>query len=126
MRPRSAGYAMACALLSELNTIFLLLRRALIPLQFRGKSLVYLANSTLFYTTWALIRLCLHPFLTLVVYPQDYLAAREETGSAFNLVLPQYLVALLLFVLNLQWTATLVFTNYRRVVKSLKLSAKQP
>lgn len=114
LRPEH-GWLMGACMIVEVNTWFLIARRALnkggdrpfntgVPLL---KSIRLMAVSTCFYISWFVIRLFIYPYL-LIVIMREYLKEWEKVGTPFNLIAVTPIMQCVFLYLNLKWTIDLV------------------
>ena len=104
-------WLMGTILSVELNTWFLICRRIVYrshycPIYPRVNPMITTAVSTLFYTTWILIRCFLYPYV-LIIFLYMYKDAVESTGKYFFTETIFIFVHAALCVLNLKWTQDL-------------------
>lgn len=104
-------WLMGTILSVELNTWFLICRRIVYrshycPIYPTVNPMITTAVSTLFYTTWILIRCFLYPYV-LIIFLYMYKDAVESTGKYFFTETIFIFVHAALCVLNLKWTQDL-------------------
>lgn len=113
-RPQ-VGWLMGACMIVEVNTWFLIARRALnkrgdrpfttgVPLY---KSLRCALISTCFYITWFGIRLIIYPGL-LVVMVQEWLKLSAEVGTYLNLLIMAPVFQCAFIYLNVKWSIDLI------------------
>jgi len=113
LRPEH-GWLMGACMIVEVNTWFLIARRALNK---RGdrmftsgvslwKSARTLAISSCFYITWFVIRLVIYPYL-LVVIMREWMKESEKVGTPLNIIAVTPLMQLVFIFLNIKWTVDL-------------------
>eukprot|EP00930_Biecheleria_cincta_P021924 TRINITY_DN16108_c0_g1_i2.p1 TRINITY_DN16108_c0_g1~~TRINITY_DN16108_c0_g1_i2.p1 ORF type:complete len:378 (+),score=61.18 TRINITY_DN16108_c0_g1_i2:82-1215(+) len=114
LRPEH-GWLMGACMIVEVNTWFLIARRALNK---RGekafntgvsllKSIRVMLVSTCFYISWFLIRLVIYPYL-LVVIIREYFKEWDKVGTPFNVIAITPIIQCVFLYLNVKWTIDLV------------------
>mmetsp|Transcript_78432 Transcript_78432/g.229968 ORF Transcript_78432/g.229968 Transcript_78432/m.229968 type:complete len:349 (-) Transcript_78432:116-1162(-) len=114
MRPEY-GWLMGACMLVEVNTWFLIARRACnkkgdkpfatgVPL---AKSARLCVVSTCFYVSWFLIRLGFYPYLLIVILGEWYLES-VRVGTPVNLIALTPVMQCIFIFLNVKWTIDLI------------------
>ena len=102
-------YWISLAVLVEVNTFFLTLRRRV-----RRSRLI----EFLFWITWISCRLCLYSFL-VVAFFYEYITYSNENQSYINLAFFTYLLLGFLCFLNIKWTLALIASTRKPREKNL-------